>query len=369
MPPIKRKRVTQVGSGAYSIYLPKKWIDAWSPEQQELREVDLHFINNSLLIVPALRRRTFEADVAAEIPHVRLMLQSAYMRGHHEVTLRPVSGAFDEDCVAMARDFLRHLDERLLTTVGPESIGYSLQQNMPPPFTSGPDLLQLMTTKLREMVGLAGECVEAFGSRPERALHNARLLHSLQEEDLSRLYLQAIRLVANLELPLGSVSDFQFLDLVAAELQTVGMKCVAVGHAVIAGYGLAPSDLQLPRTELTRRAATTEELPAVVVAIVRVYGRSFEEARDLLGRFSAALQARDSAALLGVVVEAEEAERVLNRRLFATIEEVVGEGKALTPAAYAAYQVRHAAGSVFSGLGRAAERAASLTAAAEKVTP
>src|SRR5688572_18974933 len=48
VPPIKRKRVTQVGSGAYSIYLPKRWIDGWPPEQREKREVDLHQINQSL---------------------------------------------------------------------------------------------------------------------------------------------------------------------------------------------------------------------------------------------------------------------------------------------------------------------------------
>ncbi|MFO1532805.1 MAG: hypothetical protein ABR562_03765 [Thermoplasmatota archaeon] len=363
----KRKRVTQVGSGAYSVYLPKKWIDGWSPEQRAAREVDLHFINNSLLIVPALRRLRFETKVDTEQAFVRMMLLSAYVRGHHEVVLHP-KGAFDEDCVAMARDLLRHLDERLLTTVGPEAIGFTVQGNMPPAFASGSDLLHLMTTKLREMVALAAECVEAFGTKPERALHTARLLHSLQDEDLSRLYHQAIRMVANLELPLGAVSDFQFLDLVAAEMQTVGSQCVAVGHAVISGYGLSPADLLLPRADLAKRAAAVRDLPPVVLAIVRVYGRSFEEARTLLARFAAALEARDATALLAIVASAEQAQNDLARRLFATIEELVGQGGSLSPAAYTAYQVRHAAGSVFAGLGRAAERAASLSAAQETVT-
>ncbi|MCA1818678.1 MAG: hypothetical protein LC620_01275 [Halobacteriales archaeon] len=287
----KRKRVTQVGSGAYSVYLPKKWIDGWSPEQRAAREVDLHFINNSLLIVPALRRLRFETKVDTEQAFVRMMLLSAYVRGHHEVVLHP-KGAFDEDCVAMARDLLRHLDERL----------------------------------------------------------------------------QAIRMVANLELPLGAVSDFQFLDLVAAEMQTVGSQCVAVGHAVISGYGLSPADLLLPRADLAKRAAAVRDLPPVVLAIVRVYGRSFEEARTLLARFAAALEARDATALLAIVASAEQAQNDLARRLFATIEELVGQGGSLSPAAYTAYQVRHAAGSVFAGLGRAAERAASLSAAQETVT-
>ena len=365
MQAIRRKRVTQVGSGAYSVYLPKKWIDSWSREQRLEREVDLHFINTSLLIVPVLRRRSFEAAVEPTQAHVRTMLLSSYVRGHSETTLRPKHGAFDEDCVAMARDFQRHLDERLLTTVSPERIGFTLQESMPPSFASAADLLQLMVTKLREMVGLAAECVEAYGTRAERVLHTARLLHVLQEEDLSRLYYQAIRLVANLELPLGNVSDFQFLDLVAAELQTVGQECVAVANAVIAGYGLAPSDLALPRADLAKRAASTEEMPPVVLAIVRVYGRSFEEARGLLSGFDEALRKRDVGGLIGVMDAAAEAERVLNRRLFSTIEDVVGQGRAMSPAAYTAYQVRHSSGRVFSGLGRAADRAACLSAAQE----
>ena len=368
MQPIKRKRVTQVGSGAYAVYLPKKWIDAWSREQREKREVDLHLINNSLLIVPVLRRRRFDAAVPTDQPSVRMMLLSAYVRGHHEVTLRPQRGQFDEDCVAMARDFLRHLDERLVTTVQAEQVGFMVQQDMPPPVGSGADLLRLMATKLREMIALAAECVDSYGTRPERAVHTAQLLQTLQEEDLSRLYHQALRLVANLELPLGTVSDFQLLDLVAAELQTVGAKCVAVAHAVVGGYGLTPADLRRPRADLTKHLATAQELPAIVLAITRVYARSFEEARDLLQRFTEAMVARDATTLIALVAHANEGEETLNRRLFATIESVVGQSGGITPAAYTAYQVRHATGSVFSGLSRAAERAASLSAAQETTT-
>lgn len=366
---IKRKRVTQVGSGAYSVYLPKKWIDGWDAEQRREREVDLHLINNSLLIVPARRRRSFDATVSTDATHVRLMLHSSYLRGHHEAILRPREGTFDEDCVAMARDFLRHLDERLATTVSPDRIGFTLQEGVPPPFASGADLLQVMGTKLREMAGLAGECVEAYGTRPERAVHTARLLHALQEEDLSRLYSQAIRLVANLELPLGTVSDFQYLDLVAAELQTVGQKCVAVAHAVMSGYGVGAADLELPKADLLRRLEPVDAMPPVVLAIVRVYARSFEEAQNLILRLNASLQSRDAVALLDVGSAAAQAEDVLHRRLFATIEDVVGDGRAMSPAAYTAYQVRHAAGSVFAGIGRAAERAASLCAAQETLAP
>jgi phosphate uptake regulator len=358
---VRRKRVTQVGSGAYSIYLPKKWIDAWSPEQKVAREVDLHVINNSLLIVPAVRRRRYEAAVSTDQATVRVMLVSAYSRGYNDVTLRPQ----DEDCVAMARDLLRHLDERLLTTVGSNRIAFTLQENLPAAFASGDDLLQRMATKLREMVSLAGECVEAYGTRPQRAIHSAQLLHAMHEEDLHRLYHQALRLVANLELPLGNVSDFQLLDLVAAELETVGRKCVAVSQAVLTGHGIPPSDVRLPRADLAARVKPIEAHP-ILTSVLRVYGRSFEEAGEHLARLSKALQQHDLAGLMAVIEGATHSEQELNRRLYATIEGGLGDARIMSPEAYTAYTIRHATGSLFSGLARAADRAANLTAAQER---
>src|ERR1041385_1577206 len=92
---VKRKRVTQVGSGAWSIYLPKKWIDSWIPEQQAGREVDLHRISNSLLVVPVRQDRSFHATIPPRPDTVRTLLLSAYVRGHDAVELRPDAGAFD----------------------------------------------------------------------------------------------------------------------------------------------------------------------------------------------------------------------------------------------------------------------------------
>jgi len=357
MQAIQRKRVTQVGSGAYAIYLPKRWIDAWSPEQKARREVDLHTINNSILLVPAERRRRFEAEVPPDPDRVRMALLSAYVRGNHEATLRPLArspkspGAFDDACVALARDFLRHLDERLLTSIGPDRIHFAVQPTLPPPFASGQDLLALMATKLREMVALAADCVDAHARSPERARHAARLLGDLQEEDLARLYRQALRVVANLELPLGSVSDFQVLDLVAAELDTAGSACVAAAQAVLAG--------------LEPKGKAPETPHPTVVAIHRAYARSLTEAGELVQRLDAELRGRDATALLGVAAAARAADAALAERLFATIAEAVG-GTPLPPQAFAAYQVRHAVANLHLALGRAAERAASILAAQDR---
>jgi hypothetical protein len=287
------------------------------------------------------------------------------VRGHHEVVLRPTRGEFDEDCVALARDLLRHLDERLLTTVRTTEIAFSVHEDAPPTFATGGDLLRLMATKLREMLTLASECVESFATRPERALHLAQILRSLQEDDLSRLYHQAIRLVANLELPVTTVSDFQHLDLVAADLESAGRACVEVAHAVVAGYGLDPDDLARPRSDLQKRLQGPGEVPAVVHAILRTYLRTFEEAQAILASLGEAMQARDAVALVGLDAAARNAERDLNRRLFATVRDVVTDTQPLTPVAYTAYQIRYAAGLVLTGLGRAAERNAVMLAAAE----
>src|SRR5687767_7609614 len=246
MEAVKRKRVTQVGSGAWSIYLPKKWIDSWSPGQQAGREVDLHLISGSLLVVPALQDRGFQATVPTQAAAVRTLLLSAYVRGYAQVRLAPEGGRFDSDCIAATRDFLRHLDERLVATVGPDAIGFALPVTVGAQTANGLEMMSLMAAKVREVVGLAADCAEHHGTDPDRALHAARLLQAIHDEDLSRLFHQTLRRVATLDLQLESVTDFQLLDLAASHLHAMGAQCVRIAATILDGYGLRLEDLAYP---------------------------------------------------------------------------------------------------------------------------
>jgi phosphate uptake regulator len=365
---IKRKRVTQVGSGAWSIYLPKKWIDSWSPEQQAGREVDLHLINNSLLIVPVLQDRSLHAKVSCKADALRTLLLSAYVRGAASVRLEPEEDRFDSDCIAATRDFLRHLDERLVATVGPDAIGFHLPEAGPTPHGTGPDLLGLMAAKVREVVGLAADCIEHAGTDADRALHAARLLQAIHEEDLSRLFHQTMRRVATLELPLESVTDFQLLDLAASHFHAMGAQAVRMAATVLDGYGLALDDLAYPRADLVKRLGRRPALSPVAREIVQGYRKPFASAQQLVARLPGPLASGDVEALRDIGAEALTARGALQQALFSAVVRHWGDeaSKAGAEQGFMAYQAGHPLANLLGSLASLAEHAVTLTAAKPK---
>lgn len=324
--PPKRKRVTRVGSGAYSIYLPKKWIDAWLPEQRRTREVELRFISQSLLVSPVIIDRSHAATVAVDTEAVRMHLLSSYVRGHHRTTLRPPEGErFDNDCVTAARDFLRHLDERLVATSSPAAIGFTLDPDLPPPATTGADLLNVLGAKVREVIALAADAVRTYGHDPDRTLHTLRLLHRIHDEDVQRLFHQVLRLVATLEIPMPSVSEYQFLALAGAEMHQISGNAVKMANALLVAYRLQPRDLDYPRQHLLERMAPPAKLRGVAKDLVRAYKEPFEETQELLRRLTESFQRRDVAAMGEIMQAAPAAQDRLQASLFEAVVAHLGQ--------------------------------------------
>lgn len=365
--PIKRKRVTRVGSGAWSVYLPKKWIDGWTPQQQDGREVDLHIISNSLLIVPVLQDRTYAGTAPGDVPGLRVMLLSAYVRGYEKVELRPAPSAkgaerFPNDAIAAARDLLRHLDERIVATVGPDLIGFTLPST---PSHPPADLLQVMGARLTETLDLASECVEHASHDPERVVHAARLLHSIQEEDVSRILHQTLRRVATLDLSLESVTDFQLLDLAAFLLNGVGSQALAIAETVLRDLGLGLQDLSYPREELLRRMPKRGAPPPVARDMLQGHRATLREARALLGRLMPALRDNDLGALGRLVADAGKARDDLQARVFEAVVRHWGEESSKEDAArgFAAYQLANPMANLVSAIWACAGQAMLFLAA------
>lgn len=361
MEPVIRKRVTRVGSGAFSIYLPKKWIDAWLPDQQETRQVDLHRINDALLIVPAIQQQAYAAAVDPDPAAVRDRLLSAYVRGYRDVHLTPARGAFDTTTQVRARSLLRHTDERLVADLGPDAIGFRLDADLPAPFQSGADLLGVMAAKVREVLRLASEAVDTYGSDPERALHALRMLRSIHDEDVERLWHQALRLVATLELPLDTVSDFQVLDLLAAELHTMSSQCLHVAEAILREQGLAVPDLEYPLVHLLERRRDPGAMQPLARGIVRNLRSAFTHAGEALPRALHAVQAADTSSLRALAADARTAQEDLQRRLYENARDHWGER---TPdggeRAMTANGITQPAGNLLDSLARLCRRAGVL---------
>lgn len=368
MEPIKRKRVTRVGSGAFSIYLPKKWIDSWAPDPNDDREVDLHVINDGLLIVPAHREQVLQRTVPIDKETIACTLLSAYVRGLDACTLAPTDGVFPNDAIAAARDLLRHLDERIVATCTPDAIGFRLDPALPPPAAEGADILRVMGTKVREMLGLAAEAIDASGHDPDRALHAMRLLDVTQREDVQRLLYQAVRAVARIELPMGSVSDFQFLDLIASHLERMGGHTVRMVDVLLAQYNLRREDLEYPRDHLLERIGDREPLQGPGREMVVGFRRDFQTVDNLLSGALVAMAAHDTAALAGITRQAAEAQERIGSHVFAAVVQHWGEetDPATAQAAYAMSRIASLMADVLHALMSVCRHAMILTAAEER---
>lgn len=340
---IIRKRVTRVGSGAFSIYLPKKWLDEWTPEQQASREVDLHHVGDGILVTPVHADRGLDHAIDTDPKSVRRWLLSAYLRGKNDVSLRPAQGAFGTDAVIAARDFLRHLDERLVVATGSDGIRYTLNDQLPPPAATASGILNAMHAKVLEMLGLAEDAVKTYAIEPDRSLHALRLLQALHDEDVSRYFHQALRLVATLELPLTTVTDFQFLDLAAADLHRISDHCLRIGTTVLRAYGLELSDLAFPRDHLMSRVADVPAPTGVALQILRTYPKGYADARELLQRLSDSFGGDDMAGVAELIGDAYRAQDRLQQRIFDAVVEHWGAGDTEDPgaltSAFTAYQL------------------------------
>jgi hypothetical protein len=357
---IKRKRVTRVGSGAWSVYLPKKWIDSWTPQQQTAREVDLHMISGSLLIVPVQQDRSFTATIPASATELQNVLRSAYVRGYEKVDLRP-QGRFPNDAIASARDLLRHLDERIVATVGPDLIAFTV-----PAAGGGPiDLLGTMGARLTETLDLAAECIEHASTDPERVVHAARLLQAIQHEDISRLHHQALRRVATLDLEIEAVSDLQLLDLLAFLLDGIGSQCLALAATVLGDLGVGLQDLAYPREDLLRRMPKRPAVPPVARDILQGHRATLREARGLLHRLLPALRDGDLTALAALQGEAMVVRAQMQERVFEAVVRHWGSADAKDHAerAFAAYQLANPLGNILSAIWACADRARLFLAA------
>lgn len=336
-----RKRVTKVGSGAWSIYLPKKWIDQWEPEQQAGREVEVRSIGEGMLITPTIVRSRYKLELQPQQQLVRVTLLSAYLRGYHNVQLSASSGVFDNDCIAGARDFMRHLDERLEARCSPTEIGFRLRADLPSAIGSADDLMQMMGAKVDEVLRLAHDAVSSYWHDPDRALHALRLLRDTHEEDVARLFHQATRLVATLEIPMPSVTAYQLLGLVAADLHRVSETGIRVAHGILQEYQLEPADLDYPRAHVLKTLVLPGVASGVSKTINRVASAHFEPTRELLRTTMNAVMGRDIEALMSVPIQAEALTNEIRRGVFEGVAAVWGQEDAATDPMQVLASTRH----------------------------
>lgn len=337
-----RKKVTRVGSGAFSIYLPKKWIDAWTPEQQAGREVELRHISDSMLITPVQSAVDYEGKVPDACDAVRLYLISAYVKGFHQVRLTSLAGTFSNECIADARDLLRHLDERIVAHCDRDAIGFHLRSDLPASIARGEDLLGVLAAKVQEVLRMANDAVGSYTHDPDRALHALGLLRSTHDEDVSRLFYQATRMVATLEIPLESVSVYQLVGLTAAEYHRMSEQALEMAQTILEAYGLTMTDLDYPRAHLLKQMESPPRQGEVGRDIIHAVQEAFTGIHDAIGALDKALIERDVAALVDLEGTSRRLRDRLQKGVFVAVSEHWGADVEVAQAMAAFSASKHA---------------------------
>lgn len=240
-----RKRVTKAGRGAHAIYLPKAWLDAWSPEQAARAEIDLVTLDEHLILSPVIASDHPAAVLDSDDPDdlMRLLL-SAYVSGHRAFTGRRKEG-FSDAQLMEARRFLRLLDERLEVDWDEDHIRFVRAPREERHLTVTAHLTDLCNKVLEAAESLA-ELLEFFPHNPQRALHAVHLVTAIERDDIQRIKNQAYRQVARLQVPAERVADIQLLMLGTHTLARMGKLLVETACTVGDHLGIDRERLHYP---------------------------------------------------------------------------------------------------------------------------
>jgi hypothetical protein len=246
-----RKKVTKSGKGAFSLYIPKKWIDGWKGEQAKDREVDLIQMDDHLIISPvqksSLKSVKLDGDSVDQVKH---FLLSCYVRGFESAEIL-TSAKFTDEQICGARSFVRSLDDRLTLEITENRIAYDKNAAA---MLSRPDAIQLqrlLFDKLLEGVRLMEELVEHFDKNPRRGIHLMQML-KLLEEDTDRLGLQILRLASRMEIPFENLVDLYYFVLTTNTMENIGDSMFGMVRDVCHIYNLDPAKLQYPPDTLMK---------------------------------------------------------------------------------------------------------------------
>lgn len=243
------KKISRAGSGGYSLYLPKRWINKWSEAQQKDKEIEMFEVGDQLIISPKQSRRALAKTIedASQEELIYYML-SAYIRGVDDFSITQ-NGLSDVDISGM-RNILRFLDENLMVHANKNTISY---ENRPvTTYDPGP-LIPLLFDKIIEAVNLVADLVNDCDTNPSHCLHLMRMLYAIEKEDVNRLSLQIFRNLSRCRTPAKDFIDINFKWSSANMLEIIGDGIYGVVQIVCRSYGIDPNELRYPAEYLEKK--------------------------------------------------------------------------------------------------------------------
>lgn len=281
MPSRHRKKVTRSGKGAFSLYLPKKWIDGWSQEQRKDRVVDLIQIDEYLIVAPAKRGKAKSVLLEnGSTDAVKQFLLSSYARGYEAADIR--SNHFTDEQICGARSFARLLDEKLILDITEKRISYGKDFGVTIDMPSVTQMQRLQFEKLLESLRLCHELLQYFDHNRRRTVHLLRMLRTLEEEDLDRMAMQIMRRAARMEILFDSFADLYYVVLTTDLLEKTGDSVYGIARCICRLYSLDEERLLFPLEALVKEVSPPERLPQSMEGLREVYLESLRKAEDLL---------------------------------------------------------------------------------------
>lgn len=252
------KKISRAGSGGYSIYLPKKWINRWTEGQQKEKEVEIFEVGDQLVLSPKRGRRELKKEMEG-ISRDELIYQalSAYINGIDDFCISQ-KGLSDID-VSEMRNIMRFLDENLFLQSEGDTVCYHNQAIVTHDADS---LLSLLFDKVIEAERLAADIINDCDSNPNHTIHLMRMMYAIEKEDVNRLSLQLFRNLSRFKSSARSFLDINFRWNSANMLEIIGDALFAIVQNICYCYGIEVDELQYPMGYLEKKAENRSSVMA-----------------------------------------------------------------------------------------------------------
>lgn len=275
------KRITQ-GKGAYSLYIPKKWIEKWKDEQSKERNVNLLLLDDYLIISPVHKVSSISSRTSSQsVDDVKRFLLSSYVRGFESAELI-AEDRFSDEQIMGARDFMRFLDERISLSADEKRIVFSRSIALTSIPSSALQMRALIFDKLTDAIKLTIELIEYFDRNKRRALHLMQMLRLL-EEDVDRFAFQILRQASRIEVPIESISDLYFIVLTTSLLESISDSIFGTVRDICKIYGIDHNRLSFPTDVLLGEIKVSPiRVSEDLENIRKLYSSQFEMCRKYL---------------------------------------------------------------------------------------
>jgi phosphate uptake regulator len=321
-----KKRLTKSGKGAYSIYIPKKWLDTWVEEQKKKKEVYLLELDEHLLLSPVIKesKKSLSVDLKTT-QEIRTLLLSSYVRGYQEVDIYS-DRKFTNEQISEARGYIRLLDENLQVVAHDNCISYK-SRNIENKIEYS-ELFSNLFQKTVEVLELVSELLQFYDLNPQRAVHLIRMINCVEEEDIDRISFHIFRQMANLEMAVESFIDLEFLGLVADILERIGDTCIGIAGLVCDIYGIDRNHMHYPLEILEKEVESKKiSIPDNLEELKKIYIQAIKEGCNYLNACRDTVMNKDGITAYYLKRETMNTRRKVETQIFEAVSRLWEEAR------------------------------------------